>query len=116
LNKPINTQKIEQLFEGAPDELATFIVVILAQFAEYEKEIAVAVSNRNYLAVKDLRHKIKSICLSFDVPNILEEMLELMTLLEAEKPDDNALQSKLSQLHQSMHWVVSEIKIFQSQI
>jgi len=114
LNKSINTQKIEDLFEGSPEDLAEFIKVILAQFEEYKKEVTSAVKTRNQLAVKDLRHKIKSICLSFDVPFILESLQEIMVVLEVDQNDELAVNQKLQLVLQELDEVVEELIKFQS--
>jgi molybdopterin converting factor small subunit len=113
LNKAINTQKIEELFEGAEDELATFVEVMFGQFEEYKKELEQAFLLRNLQTLKDLRHKIKSICLSFDIPFLLEGLKELIDMLEDPNQKPEAWEAQLNALLLTMNEVQTELKSFQ---
>jgi len=110
LNKSINLHKIELLFEGAPEELAGFVEVMINQFLEYKIELVKALDDRKELAIRDLRHKIKSICLSFDVPVLINGMDELCVMLGKTQEPQIEEEEKLNHLLKTMDEVVFALK------
>lgn len=113
MNKAINTQKIEELFEGAADEMSSFVGVMLDQFHGYKLELEQAYNLHNQQALQDLRHKIKSICMSFDIPFLIDGIKELIDMLN--NPNDNveAREAKFNALLFAMNEVQTELKSFQ---